>query len=958
MTSQGSRSQFADRIQADQLAGLSPRRWVAVGPGFSREDLKAVMIDAGQGWVGEAVTTLPEIAGKIIAASASGSCAGARRAPVMASPAGRQDLLKLLLSDTRIAWRMPELRRLRRQREFFRKLDRALQAGRMAFSHEEELRVYEERLAERLGPSAERAVRGEIHALAVAYEAWMRANELWDVPLLFQSATERLTSSGWPGTLRRPEVILYFTAQVPESLERDFCDALSRIVRWERVGPLDSRAAEAKETREAESEAESEAEPEAESEAESWPRGPEVPWSWQRWHTIDDAAEALVDELASSEALSEHAVLIPDDATVRRCLDRALASAAIPRADPRDPTRLRWDESVKWALLPLDVVSSRFDRATVIAWLRATQLTSEFPSWVREINARGIRHGLDSYQGGLLSGVHSRLLELAERFAGRKTCVEVGTAHLSLLRASIGASGAHHEILFLLEKLWSEFGLDVSRLGQAEKRAPFPRWHERLRSRVREASAPAPALRPVDGVQVYRLSQAPLRKVPNLWILGLPPDWLEGEGGGDLWFNERERAALGSEFAVRSRLQVASERIAALASWLAGCRRVGILDASYEPDGRERESIAAALGRIGFSSAPKGSADARGEELQPEERGAHPRWAASYSALRPVPPLRVRLGPCPPADGSFARAPEITATALDHFSRCGFQGLAYHRWKLRDSREPGTELWPEARGTILHRAARLRLASRGADGSYALSIDEALVRAWRDCPPQGLYRSQRLEEHARARMRGALDSFFEKEAEYQCRAGPRTVSLDDRELRLVVEGITIVGKPDRIDETDDGLFLIDYKTSGDLPSGTEMVERGYRLQLPFYALAARSELGKPVLGVQFAEISRKASRSNGIFFGRTNGKEAGKLTCVRSNSRSLVPLEPEEAWRRVAERVAERARCFVSGDFEALPRAARPGEECARCRISDLCGLRRLAGDREDEREAPAGAPE
>lgn len=919
---------FADRIQAEQIAGLSPRRWVAVGPGFSREDVKAVILLSGRGWVGEAVTTLQEIAWKIVVApSSEGGGKADRRVPAILGAAGRQDLLKLLLSDSRISSRMPELRKLRRQRGFYRKLDRALQMGRMAFSHEPEREVYDERLEQRLGAAARRPVRAELHALARAYEAWMLASRLWDGPLLLRAATERLGASGWPTSLRRPEAIDYFTAQLSESLERDFCDALGREVRWERIGPLEARSAGAGE------------------EGPGGERATRDPARWQRWHTLDDAVERLAEEFGSAASLSEHVVLIPDEPGVRRSLNRALAAAGIPQADPRDPTRLQWDESVKWAFLPLQVVATRFDRATVVAWLRAHQPTPELPVWVREINSRGIRHGLDAYRGGLLSAVHSRIAELGELFGGRLTCSELGRAHLSLVRAAIGTSEAHHGTLAFLERLWDEFETDVARLGQAGRKAPIPYWIERLKARLREAPVPAPALRPADGVQVYRLSQAPLRPAAQLWLLGVPPDWLDGEGAGDYWFNERERETLGAEFAVRSRVQIAEERLAVLRSWIAGSRRVEILDASHGFDGRERESIAPVLRRLGLSTGGDG-------ELAADERGAHPRWAPSYSAVRPVSPLRVELPPAaagPRADSGTP--PEITATALDHYSRCGFQGLAYHRWKLRDSREPGTDPWPEARGTILHLAASRRLASRGPDGTYTLSIEDALARAWAERPPQGLLRSRRLEEHARARMRDALEAFFEKEGEYQRRVNPRTISLDDRELRVRLDDVAIVGKPDRIDETDEGLFIIDYKTSGDLPSGSEMLELGYRLQLPFYALAAGMELARPVLGAQFAELSRGAGRGKGIFFEPRNGKESGKLTNVRSNSRSLLRLDPEVAWSRVRELVTEQARSFISGLFEARPRAARPEEECARCRLSDLCGLRRLAGERAAERE-------
>ena len=60
----------------------------------------------------------------------------------------------------------------------------------------------------------------------------------------------------------------------------------------------------------------------------------------------------------------------------------------------------------------------------------------------------------------------------------------------------------------------------------------------------------------------------------NLWILGVPPDWLEASNAGDYWFSEKEREILSAEFSVRSGLQVRQERIAALRAWIAGAERV------------------------------------------------------------------------------------------------------------------------------------------------------------------------------------------------------------------------------------------------------------------------------------------------------------------------------------------------------------------------------------------------
>jgi ATP-dependent helicase/DNAse subunit B len=286
-----------------------------------------------------------------------------------------------------------------------------------------------------------------------------------------------------------------------------------------------------------------------------------------------------------------------------------------------------------------------------------------------------------------------------------------------------------------------------------------------------------------------------------------------------------------------------------------------------------------------------------------------------------------------------AEKPEISATALDRYSRCSFQGLAYHRWKLRDLRDPDTELWPEVRGNILHQAVKHLLESRDEDGNFTLRTDQALERAWKEIPPKGLLKSRRVESYVRSRMLRVLDVFCTKEHEYFSRARAKTISLDNLSLALEYPEFRMVGTPDRIDMTEDGLFIIDYKTSSALPNGTDMLELGYRLQLPFYALAAQRQFEKPVAGVQFVELTTKGGRGSGMFFKKYNGKEPGKFTQLTARSKSLLSVEPQDAWARMEEQILLQAKALVSGQFSAAPK--KQDKECSSCQLADLCGLRR-----------------
>lgn len=888
-----------------RLRGPRPRAWICVGPGYNREEIKASILKTGHGFTGEAVTTLEEICLRVVSHGRAGPAVTKNE---LLSPFARQEVLRLILSDRALIRALPEIKRLRRQSGFFSRTDRAIQAGRMAFAHADEEEALLGRLVEVLG---ENPVRAELRQIAVRYETWLKGSGLWDTPMLLREAI-RVLGEGWPARLSKPEEIVLVRAQSEESLEAALWETLRTHVPVIRRGPLFDTFTDM--------------------------AAPE--WFWERWHTVDDAAEALADALSRETDWDKQAVLFPDHPSARRSIRRALEARGVPLADPRDPNLLKFDEAVKAAMLPLEVVARNFERKDVAAFLRAYS-PEAFPGWLAELSAFGIRDGLNSYQRlEKLKGASVLLEDLHQRFGGRRDCHELATAHLEYLRErqEIFERAEGFPLIQFFESFWTQFLGDIRRVyptgeGVGRKRAPLLFWLERLEARLSEMSAPVSPLKPRAGVRIFRLSQAPSEsfseelgtpeRVRRLWVLALPPQWLSGEGAGDYWFSGRERDVLAGEFGIRSSASVQTERKATLLSWIKHSDQVAVLDARYDFDGKERESILPVLKEMG---APFAS----GEDAL--ELGSHPRWVKSYSTERKVQARDVKLSP--------AAAREISASAVDQYSRCPFQALAKYRWKLWDARDPGTDLWPESRGNLMHAAVRILVSTRTESG-FTKSPREALDEAWKETRITGLMRGERLERYVRARLEMVLAVFCEKEREYASRSGTKPVVLDDEKFRLEFEGVTITGKPDRVDEHADGLFVIDYKAGGaNHPKGKDVFELGYGLQLPFYALAARKKLGKAAIGAQFVELTRKGGRSSGIFFKRFNGKTEGKLTATTANSKSLLPMEPDDFWPKAEEHLVAHARAFVEGRFEAKPKQGET--ECKECMQADLCGFRRV----------------
>ncbi len=899
----------SDRVKdfSQGISGLRPHLWWVVGSGFVREEVKALVLSQGQGFLSEAILTLEELCMKLT---------GVSRDSIL-KPSSRQEVLRTLLAEPRIISKLPEFKQIRRQRNFLHRLDQAMQVGRLSFAHMQEEAVFNEFLAQRMGSSP---FREDLKKLRVAYEVWLKEAQCYDLPTLIHEGMSVL-SKGWPPKLRKPQEILIWSVQKPESLERDF---------WERLGEFVSVRS-------------------IQSLSASW--SPTTQIQWQRWHTLDSAAEALADEIFSSFKQlngsihwSNHAILIPDLLGVRRSLNRALNSRGIPLADLRDPTRLRWDESVKWALLPLEVVARGFERKRVISWLKVFQMKEEFFSWVKEIQVRGIRQGLHSYSGGLLSEVYKSLVELDRLFGGRRTCQELAQSHEQALSRCLSHfeeqdkkdKKVQTEILVFFKTIWETLIADMGRVGMSEKRAPLLFWFERLLSLISQATPPIEQLKPREGVGIYRLQQAPLKPFQRVWIFGLPQNWFNGVGTGTYWWSEREREILSAEFAVRSSVQVHNERLNILLDWIKAATQVTFLDDLYSVDGSEKESILPLLKELELALGQPFPA-------APLEMGSHPRFSKSYGLTQAIPPQVVELPAMISgvAQGLPQCAPELSATLMDRYSRCSFQALGFHRWKLRDLREPDTELWPDVRGNLLHEAVRILMESSHSQGCFGIRPSDAIERAWCVKRPQGLIRSDRVERYLKSRMTWTLETFCQKEKDYIQRAQTKPMSLDQDLFQIRYPDFTIMGQPDRIDQHAEGLFVIDYKTSGTVPQGREMVEDGYRLQLPFYAVALQKKMGLPVIGAQFVELDRRGARSNGIFFKKWNGKGQGCLTYVRANSKSLISGEPAEIWAEMEKTLIRDAQGFLNGFFEARPRTSKKEKECGRCILGDLCGFRR-----------------
>jgi ATP-dependent helicase/nuclease subunit B len=226
-----------------------------------------------------------------------------------------------------------------------------------------------------------------------------------------------------------------------------------------------------------------------------------------------------------------------------------------------------------------------------------------------------------------------------------------------------------------------------------------------------------------------------------------------------------------------------------------------------------------------------------------------------------------RPQPCPSPEQRKVR---MSVTALDRLRSDPYQFYASSILRLKDLEPLDAELSPAKRGELAHEILETWHKTGRPLGEIA---EEGLGKMNAHPLVRALWRPRLLK---------ALEW-----AESQITADPgRVPTVIEDWGRMVVRGVEIFGKADRIDRLPDGaLAIVDYKT-GAPPSARE-VENGFALQLGTLGLMARAgafenAAGEPVRFEYWSLASSKTSET-GFGYVATPILEGGK--------RNGVPLE-------------------------------------------------------------------
>ncbi len=296
--------------------------------------------------------------------------------------------------------------------------------------------------------------------------------------------------------------------------------------------------------------------------------------------------------------------------------------------------------------------------------------------------------------------------------------------------------------------------------------------------------------------------------------------------------------------------------------------------------------------------------------------------------------------PALPFQGTQVRS---GVTFLKHQAACPFRAFAEMRLAAEPIEEADTGLPAKAQGIILHevlqhfwdemKSQKQLLESTEDDCRRILRahIHHALLR-FRDRADESWQRA--LLDIEADRIESRLMQWLEVERR---RLDFTVVKTEDTLEQMQLGGVELRCRIDRIDQVEQGMVLLDYKT-GKVDSKACDGERPDEPQLPAYAVLRQNSASneKPLAGIAFAGLHPKSVALTVV------DSVAGVFPVApgaRSNPRgTLSPeglLQQQEEWRTTLTRLAED---FVAGVAVVDPKKGR--ETCRYCVQGLLCRVR------------------
>lgn len=270
------------------------------------------------------------------------------------------------------------------------------------------------------------------------------------------------------------------------------------------------------------------------------------------------------------------------------------------------------------------------------------------------------------------------------------------------------------------------------------------------------------------------------------------------------------------------------------------------------------------------------------------------------------------------------------ANVLKHQAQCPFRAFAEHRLWSAEIEQPSLGMDAAERGIAVHRALELFWNEVKTQQRLKEMASDELASTLDHCTMRSLARMDSLRETSwdaaymqmqRIRMNRLLMNWLELERQRD----PFTVKASEETLSAVQVGpLRLNVRVDRLDMTDGGTILIDYKT-GDVSPKAWLTERPDEPQLPLYAIVTNDT---PLHGVAFGLV--RAGKDCDL-----TGIAATPGTFPHQRKLEFESMEEQvEDWGYVLGRLASD---FYRGDTTVAPKAYP--KTCQSCSQRILCRL-------------------
>lgn len=237
---------------------------------------------------------------------------------------------------------------------------------------------------------------------------------------------------------------------------------------------------------------------------------------------------------------------------------------------------------------------------------------------------------------------------------------------------------------------------------------------------------------------------------------------------------------------------------------------------------------------------------------------------------------------------------EWSASQLTAIGQCPFKWFAQKVLCINEPEEMEAELTPALRGQLYHKTLELALKNAGSDPTQVAldRLEAAFMRAEEEIgiPELPAWYAQR-REHIQL-LRRAIESpdFIVP--------GARVIETE-KNFNWMWHGLKVRGYIDRIDETPDGIVMIDYKTGKSVPPGVknDQGKAEIDIQIPIYVSAAGGQLypDDDVSGVYFSLTNAEILKTKGAHDEAELEKFAGEVRRRLVDGR--YPVDPDNGWK-------------------------------------------------------------